>query len=151
MAGKATFKITVEGLETLAAKLRPEGLYGRPLASLLEDATTLALALATKRAPVRSGALAGSLRKELRGTVVDPYGVVSFAVANKGFRYGQALNASARYHYAASGGSVGTGGKRRSGGKSTKKWFTGIPGLVRGQLARLLKRADAEIEAQWAR
>jgi hypothetical protein len=149
MAGKATFKLTLEGAETLAAKLRPEGLYGRPVASLIEEATKLALQLATKRAPVRGGALAGSLRKDLRGTVVDPYGVVSFAVANKGFRYGQALNASARYHYAAAGTSAG--GKRRAGGKPTKKWFTGIPGLVRGQLARLLKRADAEIEAQWAR
>lgn len=137
MAKRATLRLTVDGADALVKKLAPDHLYGRPVENLLEAAARRGEQEAKKRAPQRSGQLAGSVRSQLHAVAVDPYATVTAdAVARDGFRYGYALDASPRYHYA---------GKRRQ----TRGWFTKVLAIVRRILGAIVKRAEKEVEASF--
>jgi hypothetical protein len=135
MAKRATLRLTVDGADALARKLDPEHLYGRPVDGLLEAAARRGEQEASKRAPRRSGQLVGSIRSQLHAVATPPYATVTAnAVARDGFRYGYALDASPRYHYA---------GKRRQ----TRGWFTKVPAIVRRIFGAIVKKAEKEIQA----
>jgi len=138
--------IRVEGIRKVLRLLRDDPVHARPWISALERATDIAYREARHRAPKQTGALESSITRRLQkaevplwAKVVFPNRVKPGGKRGKGFRYGGALEGSARYHY-------------RSGpfmGQPTKGWFSGSLDKVQHQINNILARAAKEIEDKW--
>lgn len=144
----AALKITVEGTAALARKLDPDRLYGDPVAAMLGEAVRYGEERAQQRAPRGlTGQTWAAVGSELHASASPMYGLVTLdaVTSDDGFKYAAALNASPRFHYQAGGR------KGARSGRPTKGWFTKVLPLVRAYLSRLRRKAESEIERNFAR
>jgi hypothetical protein len=134
------FTATVEGAANLNRKLNNTGWFKDPVRELIDDARKAGEKHAKRRAPNKSGRTKSGIRSQMLGGS-EPSAKISVDVTNPrdGFRYGWALNASAKTHYRSSG--------RR--GAKTQKWFTGVRGLLRSDMRRMGKTAEGKIAKAW--
>ncbi len=137
----ARVRVKVEGLDALSKKLNDTSLIREPAMRMLEDAARTVESVLKLRVPTgATGQLRASITHRLdRGR--QPYAAVVTASAvarSNGFRYGYALDASARYHYR---------GRR----KQTRKWFSNALASVRSRASSALKKAEQEITQRWQR
>lgn len=114
---------------------------------MLAEAVRYGEQRARERAPRGlTGQTWAAVGSELRASATPLYGEVTLGpvAAPDGFRYAAALNASPRFHYRAGG--------RRGGksGRATKGWFSKTLPLIRAYLSRLRRRAEQQIEQNFA-
>lgn len=136
-------KYTIKGMDKLIKDLSPE-VYSEPLRDTFRVAGKLALAEAQKRAPKNlTGKLRGSLTEGGAGNILEVDGgtppkwaKVGTDIANKGFRYPWALEASGKYHF-----------RGRKG--STHGWFSkGFKAGLR-DIGKVIKAFRDGVTAKW--
>lgn len=137
-----TAKITVriEGVRTLLRDIREhDPVYAEPWEKALNAAVRLAEKAVKARAP---GSLGHYVKTKVQARPVPLWGRVRLPnKSRRGFRYPGALQGGKRYHY-------------RSGsyrGQETRGWFTKARKSVEGEIAKLLSKAEREIEQRWGK
>jgi hypothetical protein len=146
--GVTLARAEIKGVEAVISKLKDNPVHARPWKRGLYAALRLGKATAESRAPKgESGKLAARNRYRIAPGRVPLWGVVTNSASRKGFKYGFALNA---------GRAKRKNGRayefnRRSGGGSTRSWFTGVLAVIQGRVNSILGAAAREIESEWQR
>lgn len=127
-------------LRRLETMLGPQ-VFGRELRAMLDETSAEMEVAAHHRAPIgETLVLSSSITRSVDARAVPLWAKVSADAANRDFRYGWALQNSAKeYHYL----------RGPFAGKRTKGWFTGALRGARGRLQQRLAALASQIEARW--
>lgn len=146
----AKLKVTVEGLNALSKRLKPDTLWRVPILDLVGEMRREADRLADQRVPRgATGKLAGAISSSMSGTATSPMAIIKQGNvtsrshgAKRAFRYGPALDVSKKPAFRYRGGKAG---------RPTLGWWKKIPSLVNRILRARIKKAERAIEANFGR
>lgn len=142
-------KATLKGFDPLLKKLTPDTLYGRAVGSAMEDTRAYGEKGLKGRAPRQPGESEGKIAAAVTSRIDahelplwSAVEIPNLPTARGGFRYGGALQGSAKFHY--------RGGSRRMIGRLTKGWWSGMRKRMNIYLRTRLRKTVKQIEQAWS-
>ncbi len=142
-------RVRIEGINEIRAKLMTaDPIYAEPVRKAITEAAETVEARAKKRAPVLTGKLQASVKRQISPQTVPLWAKVTAEAERKSFRYPWALEAGKGKKNKAGQHSIT---KYRGTRKKTRRWFRGSARGLRKLLQQALSQAAREIAVKWSK